>query len=110
MDVLRKKFCCEKKLNFDNVRFLLDGERIKDDDTPMSLGLLNGDVIKVYSEMRGGGPPEELKENISGDEKKIVEFLDQSLDLDDSNISLEEEQSDTADDSKSKKFQIGKNY
>ena len=47
MDVLRKKFCCEKKLNFDNVRFLLDGERIKDDDTPMSLGLLNGDIIEV---------------------------------------------------------------
>ena len=33
-------------------------------------------------EMKGGGPPEELKENISGDAKKILELLDKSLDLD----------------------------
>ena len=92
MGVLRKNFCCEEKLGFENVRFLLDGERIQDDDTPTSLRLVNGDVIEVYSDMRGGGPPEESKENISGDAKKILEFLDQSFNLDDSSISLDDEE------------------
>ena len=103
MGVLRANFCYEEKLDIDNVRFLLDGERIQDDDTPVSLRLSYGDVIEVYSDMRGGGPPKELKENISGDDKKILEFLDQSFDLDDCSISLDDGEVDTDDEAKSKK-------
>ena len=106
MGVLRANFCYEEKLDIDNVRFLLDGERIQDDDTPVSLRLSYGDVIEVYSDMRGGGPPKELKENISGDDKKILEFLDQSFDLDDCSISLDDGEVDTDDEAKSKKNQI----
>ncbi len=37
------------------LRFLFDGKRINDDDTPKALEMENDDVIEVYQEQTGGG-------------------------------------------------------
>ncbi|KAK7582650.1 hypothetical protein V9T40_014095 [Parthenolecanium corni] len=36
------------------LRFLFDGRRISDEDTPKSLEMEDGDVIEVYQEQSGG--------------------------------------------------------
>lgn len=97
MDVMKRNLCRERNLIFDNIRFLLDGERINDEDTPASLGLSNGDNIEVFFEMKGGGPPEKLKQNLSGDENKILEILENTFDSDCSDISLDLEQTSKDD-------------
>ncbi|XP_014674277.1 PREDICTED: putative small ubiquitin-related modifier 8 [Priapulus caudatus] len=38
-----------------SLRFLFDGRRINDDDTPKQLEMENEDVIEVYQEQTGGG-------------------------------------------------------
>ena len=52
---LRKKFCLENELNISQVRFLLNGQRIKDTDTAETLQLSEGDFIDIFLEMKGGG-------------------------------------------------------
>uniref|UniRef100_F1LD33 Small ubiquitin-related modifier n=1 Tax=Ascaris suum TaxID=6253 RepID=F1LD33_ASCSU len=37
------------------LRFIFDGRRISDDDTPEALGMEDEDVIEVYQEQTGGG-------------------------------------------------------
>ena len=37
-----------------SLRFAVDGERIKDADTPASLGLENDDIIDVFQQQVGG--------------------------------------------------------
>ena len=92
MDVIKRQLCREEDWILDNIRFLLDGERIKDDETPASLGLSNGDIIEVFFEMTGGGPPENLKKNLSGDEQKILDILENTFDSDNPDDSLDEEE------------------
>lgn len=47
-------FC--KRTGKDNtaLRFLYEGERIQDSDTPASLDIADGDVIEAHSEQLGG--------------------------------------------------------
>ena len=45
--LLRKKYF--------NFRFLFDGRRINDDETPKALEMEQDDVIEVYQEQTGGG-------------------------------------------------------
>ena len=56
--LLKKVFTAYKKKtgqeSVDSVRFLFDGERLKDDDTPDKLGLEEGDQIDVVMMMDGG--------------------------------------------------------
>ena len=92
MDVIKRQLCREEDWILDNIRFLLDGERIKDDETPASLGLSNGDIIEVFFEMTGGGPPENLKKNLSGDEQKILDILENTFDSDNSDNSSDQEE------------------
>ncbi|RWS20725.1 proton-coupled amino acid transporter 4-like protein, partial [Leptotrombidium deliense] len=37
-----------------SLKFLFDGQRINDKDTPKNLEMENGDVIEVYHEQVGG--------------------------------------------------------
>jgi small ubiquitin-related modifier len=37
-----------------SLRFLFDGRRINDDETPKQLEMENDDVIEVYQEQTGG--------------------------------------------------------
>ena len=38
-----------------SLRFLFDGRRINDADTPLTLGIKQGDIIEMYEEQTGGG-------------------------------------------------------
>lgn len=43
-------------LSINQCRFIFDGERLKDDDTPDKLEMENGDEIDVMVEQTGGAP------------------------------------------------------
>lgn len=36
------------------LRFMFEGHRVTDDDTPKSLGIVNNDIIELYQERTGG--------------------------------------------------------
>ena len=78
MGNIRSKFCADYQMNSSDIKFLLDGQRIHDDDTAYTLGLIDGDVIEIFTEMSGGGWPS--KKNIYGDLGKIRDILDNESD------------------------------
>ena len=47
-------YCTRQGLANNQCRFIFDGERIKDDDTPDTLEMENGDEIDVMVEQTGG--------------------------------------------------------
>ena len=50
--------CSERQgVPITTLRFLFDGKRINDDDTPKALEMENDDVIEVYQEQTGGLRP-----------------------------------------------------
>ena len=88
-------------MNPQDVKFLLYGQRIHDDDTANTLKLNNDDVIDVFRGMSGGGLPS--KKNIHGDLNKILDILDNecddSLELsDDENDELDEQTNESKND------------
>ena len=48
-------YCQRQGLSSNQCRFIFDGERLKDDDTPDKLEMENGDEIDVMVEQTGGG-------------------------------------------------------
>ena len=52
---LKRSYCSKLGFQVDELRFVFDGHRITDDDTPKKLGMLNDDVIEIYQERSGGG-------------------------------------------------------
>ena len=57
-------------------RFLFDGKRLHDNETPESIGIKDGDSIEVCSELQGGGRGRKRKTNIAGNKVKILQLLD----------------------------------
>lgn len=51
---LMKAYCGRTGVDQDSVRFLYDGNRIKDDDTPKGLGMEADDVIDAMVQQTGG--------------------------------------------------------
>ncbi|KAL5234116.1 hypothetical protein ACI65C_001526 [Semiaphis heraclei] len=51
---LKRSYCSKLGFQVDELRFVFDGHRITDDDTPKSLGMINDDVIEIYQERTGG--------------------------------------------------------
>tara|TARA_B110000285_G_scaffold185899_1_gene211002 strand:+ start:37 stop:360 length:324 start_codon:yes stop_codon:yes gene_type:complete len=51
---LMDAYCQRQGLANNQCRFIFDGERIKDDDSPDSLEMENGDEIDVMVEQTGG--------------------------------------------------------
>ena len=47
-------YCQRQGLSNNQCRFIFDGERIKEDDTPENLEMENGDEIDVMVEQTGG--------------------------------------------------------
>lgn len=47
-------YCTRQGLSGNQCRFIFDGERLKDDDTPDKLEMENGDEIDVMVEQTGG--------------------------------------------------------
>lgn len=48
-------YCERKQTSPSSIKFLFDGNRVKDDDTPDSLGMENNDVIDAMLQQTGGG-------------------------------------------------------
>ena len=51
---LMDAYCQRQGFSANQCRFIFDGERIKDDDTPTNLEMENGDEIDVMVEQTGG--------------------------------------------------------
>ena len=51
---LMDAYCTRQGLSQNQCRFIFDGERLKDDDTPDKLEMENGDEIDVMVEQTGG--------------------------------------------------------
>lgn len=54
MKHLMNTYCQRKGLRSNWCRFVFDGDRLKDSNTPEELELENGDVIVVIAEQTGG--------------------------------------------------------
>ena len=54
MGKLKKSYADRVGVSPASLRFLFDGRRINDDDSPKSLDMENDDVIEVYQEQTGG--------------------------------------------------------
>ena len=52
---LMDAYCTRQGLSANQCRFIFDGERLKEDDTPDKLEMENGDEIDVMVEQTGGG-------------------------------------------------------
>lgn len=51
---LKRSYCSKLGFQVDELRFVFDGHRITDDETPKKLGMINDDVIEIYQERTGG--------------------------------------------------------
>ena len=51
---MKKSYSDRQGVSVGALRFLFDGKRINDDDTPKSLEMEDGDSIEVYQEQVGG--------------------------------------------------------
>ncbi|KAI6203784.1 hypothetical protein M3Y94_00596400 [Aphelenchoides besseyi] len=58
MGKLKKSYAERTGVAIGSLRFLFDGRRINDEDTPKSLGMEDDDVIEVYQEQLGGNAME----------------------------------------------------
>merc|ERR1712240_45059 len=58
MGKLKKSYSERVGAPIASLRFLFDGKRINDDETPKSLEMEQDDVIEVYQEQTGGGADE----------------------------------------------------
>ncbi len=52
---LMHAFCDRQRIVQNTVRFIFDGDRIKDTDTPRDLDMEDGDTIEVFANQTGGG-------------------------------------------------------
>lgn len=51
---LKRSYCSKLGYQENELRFVFDGHRIVDEDTPKKLGMINDDVIEIYQERTGG--------------------------------------------------------
>lgn len=51
---LKDIYCSRLGIDIDTVRFVFDGQRVKDDDTAVSLGLVDRDIIEICPQANGG--------------------------------------------------------
>lgn len=54
MSKLKKSYSERQGVPIGYLRFLFDGRRLNDDETPKQLGMTDEDVIEVYQEQVGG--------------------------------------------------------
>ena len=54
MGKLKKSYSERQGVPLNSLRFLFDGRRINDDETPKQLEMENDDTIEVYQEQVGG--------------------------------------------------------
>ena len=66
MGKLKKSYSERVGVPITSLRFLFDGRRINDDETPKALEMEQDDVIEVYQEQTGGGEDENITLKIKG--------------------------------------------
>ncbi|EDN03905.1 ubiquitin-like modifier SUMO [Histoplasma capsulatum] len=54
---LMEAFCTRQGKDLSSVRFLFDGTRVRQDDTPDTLDMADGDTLEVHQEQIGGYLP-----------------------------------------------------
>ncbi|BES96664.1 small ubiquitin-related modifier-like [Nesidiocoris tenuis] len=54
MGKLKKSYSQRMGISVTSLRFLFDGRRISDEDSPKQLGMVDDDMIEVYQEQTGG--------------------------------------------------------
>ena len=74
MGKLKKSYSERVGVPVTSLRFLFDGRRINDDETPKALEMEQDDVIEVYQEQTGGAPCWEFA-------VKVVRKLEISVDV-----------------------------
>merc|ERR1712156_226522 len=80
MGKLKKSYAERVGVPVSSLRFLFDGRRINDDETPKSLEMEQDDVIEVYQEQTGGSSREEMVElesEQSGTENDLTKQSDE---------------------------------
>merc|ERR1712203_1344683 len=78
MGKLKKSYSERVGAPIASLRFLFDGKRINDDETPKSLEMEQDDVIEVYQEQTGGSSWEEMVELESEQSGTENDFTKQS--------------------------------
>ena len=68
MGKLKKSYAERVGVQGSTLRFLFDGKRIQDEDTPKSLEMEQEDVIEVYQEQTGGG--RDAQRELPGSERR----------------------------------------
>merc|ERR1739844_683630 len=81
MGKLKKSYSERVGVPVSSLRFLFDGKRINDDETPKALGMEQEDVIEVYQEQTGGqtsetkeGETEYIKLKVVGQDSNEIHF------------------------------------
>merc|ERR1712111_90703 len=78
MGKLKKSYSERVGAPIASLRFLFDGKRINDDETPKSLEMEQDDVIEVYQEQTGGGADEAeteyIKLKVVGQDSNEIHF------------------------------------
>ena len=57
---LMSTYCEKEGLSVQALRFTFDGNRIRDNDTPKTMGMEDGDTIEVFGEQIGGSAEDVL--------------------------------------------------
>ena len=72
MTKLKKSYSERVGVPIASLRFLFDGRRINDDDTPKALEMEQDDVIEVYQEQTGGGPDQQDPAGVEEENKYLL--------------------------------------
>ena len=72
MGKLKKSYSERVGVPIASLRFLFDGRRINDDETPKALEMEQDDVIEVYQEQTGGGPDQQDPAAVEQENKYLL--------------------------------------
>ena len=72
MAKLKKSYSERVGVPIASLRFLFDGRRINDDETPKALEMEQDDVIEVYQEQTGGGPDQQEPAGVEEENKYLL--------------------------------------
>merc|ERR1712029_489935 len=75
MGKLKKSYSERVGVPIASLRFLFDGRRINDDETPKQLEMEPDDVIEVYQEQTGGFEEDSIKLILIGQDRSEIHFL-----------------------------------
>ena len=70
MQKLKKSYAKREDVRLSSLRFIFEGRRIDDEDTPKDLGMVQDDIIEVYQCFQGGPHPE--NRNFQFSEAKVA--------------------------------------